>query len=226
MIENDRRVRIISGHYGSGKTEFAVNYAVKLAETGRTPVLADIDVINPYFRSRERIRMLEDHGVRVVADTVNTSLIDVPAISAEVYTVFDRHDSDAVIDAGGGRAGIAVLKRFSDHFSNPEEYDFFLVINANRPETRSPAQIIEYIKSFENTCGLKVSGLINNTHMLRSTTAADIVSGYSLSVEVSEMTGIPLRYNAGLEKLEDELPEEIRKNFFPIELFMRDEWMS
>ncbi len=219
-------MRIISGHYGSGKTEFAVNYAVKLAELGGKPVLADIDIINPYFRSRERAVQLEELGIRVIGSSVYAPAVAVPAIAAECYSVFDNRAVDAVVDVGGDRAGADVLNRFSDHFTHPEEYDLFFVINANRPSTQSEKQVEEYIKSIEKGCGLKVTGLINTTHMLKSTTAKDLVKGWELSQSVSMQTGIPVKYNVGLARLADEIPDEMKNNFFPIELYMRDDWMS
>ena len=103
-MNEDRRVRIICGHYGSGKTEIAVNYAVKLAEAGQNPSLADIDVINPYFRSRERALELEQLGIRVIAGSIDASAIDLPAISAGVYSVFDNRSAPAVVDLGAIRA--------------------------------------------------------------------------------------------------------------------------
>ena len=226
MIADDRRVRIITGHYGSGKTEFAVNYAVKLAQQGKTAVLADIDIINPYFRSRERAGMLESLGVRLIAGSVDAPGLDLPALSADVYSFFDNKLVDAVVDAGGDAKGAAVLKRFSDRFDSPGDYDLLLVINANRPETRTAAQVLGYIASIEKASSLKVSGLINNTHMLKSTSVGDIIKGYRLSQEAAAESGVPLRYNAGLEGLFEELPDEIRQRYFPLELYMREEWMS
>lgn len=226
MIENDRRVRIISGHYGSGKTEFAVNYAVKLAEKGGNPALADIDIINPYFRSREQASALEKLGIRVISSSINAPGVAAPAISADVYSVFDNRSSDAVVDVGGDEAGARVLSRFADHFTHPEEYDLFFVINAYRPATETAGQVEAFIESIEKGSRLKVSGLINTTHMLKSTSADDLIRGWELSTQVSERTGIPLKYNVGLSRLIDEIPDDIKMNFFPIELYMRDEWMS
>ncbi|HAK46940.1 MAG TPA: hypothetical protein DCO79_13620, partial [Spirochaeta sp.] len=152
LIENDKRVRIICGHYGSGKTEFAVNYAIRLAKEGGKPVLADIDIINPYFRSRERTEELENLGVEVVASATSATALDVPAISAGIHSVFDDTSRDAVVDVGGNEAGVKVLNRFADHFRNSEEYELFFIINANRPETIECSQILEFIRSFENAC--------------------------------------------------------------------------
>ncbi len=226
LVQNDKRVRIISGHYGSGKTEFAVNYAVKLAESGRNPVLADIDVINPYFRSRETAAVLKEMGIDVIASSTDATALSVPAISARVFSVFDDKSRDAVLDVGGEQNGITVLNRFSDHFDKTEEYDFFIVINAYRQATSDASQVEDYIRSFEEICGLSVSGLINNTHMLKSTTAADVICGFNLAVEVSDKTGIPLKYSTGLSMLEAGLPDEIRADFFPLKLYMREDWMT
>lgn len=225
MIENDKRVRIICGHYGCGKTEFAVNYAVKLAEAGLKPVLADIDIINPYFRSRERTDALERMGVRVVASSINAPSIDVPAVSAGVYSAFDG-DSAAVVDVGGDSSGMSVLKSFSGHFSGANEYDLFFVININREAVSTTGKILEYIKSFEKKAGLSVTGLINNTHMLKSTTVEDLLNGAAVSEEVSSATGIPVLYHSGLAGIKDGLPDEMKERFFPLELYMRDDWMS
>ena len=224
MITDDRRVRIICGHYGCGKTEFAVNYAVKLAEAGYNPLLADIDVINPYFRSREQAEYLEKLGVSVVSSSINASAIDVQAISAGVYSAFDsnRH---AVIDVGGDRAGMSVLKRFSDHF-NDSELDLLFVINVFRQEVSEPSKIIDYINSFQEISGLSVTGLINNSHMLKSTTADILIRGQQVSDEVSSLTGIPVLYHSGMADLKNSLPDGIRAKFFPLNLYMRDDWMS
>jgi hypothetical protein len=226
LIDNDRRVRIISGHYGSGKTEFAVNYVVKLAEKGGNPVLADLDIINPYFRSREKAKELQKLGVRVIGSSINAPAVAAPAVSAEINTVFDNRAVEAVIDVGGDEAGAKVISRFAAHFSHPEEYDLFVVINANRPATRTVVQVEQYIDSIEKGSGLNVTGLINTTHMLKSTSPDDLIRGWELSKKVSERTGIPVRYNVGLSRLINEIPNDIKMNFFPIELYMRDEWMS
>ncbi len=225
MIVRDRRVRIISGFYGSGKTEFSVNYAVKLVNMNRNPVLADIDILNPYFRSRERESELSQLGVRVIAGSVNAPAVDVPAVSSGVYSIFDG-DEDAVIDVGGDRAGAEVLSLFSDRFNNPDDYDLFFLINANRPQTANPAAVIDCLRGIESACGLPVTGLINNTHMLKSTQVRDILKGYDLAVEVSRKTGIPLRYNSGLREFELEIPDGLEGEFFPVDLYMREAWMS
>ena len=100
-ILNDNRIRIVIGHYGSGKSEFSVNYAMKLAELGRKVAIADIDVVNMYFRSREKRKQLEEMGIKVIGSGIDTPAIEVPSISAEVYTPLQDESYDAVLDVGG-----------------------------------------------------------------------------------------------------------------------------
>lgn len=221
---NDKRIRIIIGHYGSGKTEFSVNYAVKLAEKGRKVGLVDLDVINPYFRSREKTALLYDLGVRVIGSNLEGNSLDIPAISGEAATPLQDTSYDAILDVGGDPAGARTLGRYFPILKDGE-YDMFFILNANRPETQTVDKALEYIAKIEATARAKVTGIVNNTHMLKATSAEDVIRGYELAVLVSEATGIPLRYNSCMERLIEELPDKIMTNIFPIKLFMREEWM-
>lgn len=223
MLE-DKRIRIVIGHYGSGKTEFSVNYAVKLAEQGKKVALADLDVVNMYFRSREKQEYLQGLGIKVIASSVNAPAIDIPAISAEVYTPLEDKSYEAVLDVGGNPAGARVLGRYNRFFIDGA-YDMFYVLNANRPETSSADQAIQFLKAIENTAQAKVTGIVNNTHMLKSTTVEDVLKGQKLALEVSQKTGIPIRYIAALENVARDLPSDLIGEIFPINLYMREDWM-
>lgn len=221
---NDKRIRIVIGHYGSGKTEFSVNYAVKLARLGRKVGLVDLDVVNPYFRSREKTELLKEMGIRVIGSNLKGNALDLPAISGEASTPIQDKSFDAVLDVGGDPAGARTLGRYFPILV-PGEYDMFFVLNANRPETQTVEMALEFISKIEATARAKVTGIVNNTHMLKETTIEDVIRGYELAVKVSEVSGLPIRYNVCLSSLADKLPDEIRTNVFPIELFMREEWM-
>ncbi len=220
----DNRIRIIIGHYGSGKTEFSVNYAVKLAEEGKKVALADLDVVNLYFRSREKAEILEAMGIRVIGGAIKGSGVDLPAITGEVLTPLQDKSYEAILDVGGNPQGARTLGRYHSYFTEGE-YDMFFVLNANRPETATAEQAIEYIVKIQDVARAKVTGIINNTHLLKSTTVEDVMKGYKLAKEVSKETGLPIKYNVCLETLVDKLPEEIGDNVFPIKLYMREEWM-
>ncbi|WP_425447605.1 ATP-binding protein [Dethiothermospora halolimnae] len=224
---NDNRIRIITGHYGSGKTEFAVNYAVKLANDKEKKVaLADLDVINPYFRSREKTKELSELGIKVVGSSVNTpkANVDVPAVSAAIYGLLQDEECNAVLDVGGDPTGARTLGRYNQYFKEGN-YDMLFVINANRPETQTVEKAIEYLRRIEAVSRAKVTGLINNTHLLKSTTIDDVLRGQKLAEEVSKEINIPVKYVSCLEHVADKLPKDIQGEVFPMKLFMREDWM-
>lgn len=223
-MDKDRRVRIITGHYGSGKTEFSVNYAIKLASLNKKVALVDLDVVNLYFRSREKEELLKEHSIRLIGSSIRASAVDIPAISAEVLAPLDDESYEAVIDVGGDPAGARTLARYDKYFT-PGNYDMFYVLNANRPETQTAQKALEYMIKIEDTARAKVTGIINSTHMLKDTTADDVIRGNELAKELSELANVPIKYNVALQSIVKDLPDNLEGQIFPIELYMREEWM-
>ena len=221
---NDKRIRIIIGHYGSGKSEFSVNYAVKLAEMGRKVAIADLDIVNMYFRSREKAEEMEDMGIKVIASKVNAPAIEVPSISPEVFTPLQDTSYDLILDVGGDQVGARTLGRYVEHFKEGN-YDMFFVLNANRPETQTVEKALEYMVKIEDVSRAKITGIINNTHLLKGTSAEDILRGQKLALEVSARSNIDIKYISVLEEVVPSLPEGLEGEIFPIRMFMREEWM-
>jgi len=221
----DKRIRIICGHYGSGKSEFSVNYAIKLNESHSKVALVDLDVVNPYFRSREQTEEMESLGIKVISSSLKGNNADLPSISGEVNVPIIDSSYELVIDLGGDNVGARVLGRYREDILN-NEYDMLIVLNANRPETQTKEQSIKYVKDIEATSGLKVSGIINNTHLLKSTTIEDVLRGQKLAEQVAEELNIDVRYTAAIETLENEIPENLKSKYFPIGLYLRKDWMS
>ena len=215
-----RRLTIVTGHYGVGKTEFAVNLALAMAAEGPGVMLADLDIVNPYFRSRERKPLLEAAGVRVISSSQACSDADVPALPAEVLTLLEDRGIRGIIDAGGDPAGARVLARFRPKIVQ-EDYQMLYVLNANRPEVRSPESAVNCLRSIEAVTGLTCTGLVNNTHLCGETTPEEVRKGAALMEEVSRQTGIPALCHMAearfLEALAD-LP------VFPIEIRMKKPW--
>ncbi len=221
-------LKIITGHYGSGKTEVCVNLAVKRAKyTKEKCVLADLDIVNPYFRSREKDELFGQMGIHLVANNMDmpNMTAEIPALSSELYGLIDNHDDNIFFDVGGDGNGARVLSRFA-HLINARDYDMYLVLNANRPFTRDAESAINYIADINAHSRLQINGIINNTHLLRETTVEDIKRGYSLADDVSLKTGIPVIFNVIPARLEDECANAgIDRLFILEELYMRPDWL-
>lgn len=221
---NDKRIRVIIGHYGSGKTEFSINYAIKLNKLGRKVALADLDVVNLYFRSREKAQYLEEAGIKVISSSIKASALDIPSISGEILTPLQDGSYDAILDVGGDPAGARVLGRYKEYLYKGD-CDIFFVLNANRPETKDIQKAMEYMINIEDVARAKITGIVNNTHLLKSTTIVDVLRGYEMAKELSIKTGIPIKYTTALESIADQLPHDLEGEVFPIRLYMREEWM-
>ena len=225
----DKRIRIIIGHYGSGKTEFAVNYAFKLAEKklDKSIAIADLDIVNPYFRSREQANTFEEKGIEILSSARGNKYdnADIPMVSAGILKLFQNEDYESIIDVGGNAEGARPLVRYKAELKKTN-YDMFAVINTNRRQTSSVEGAIEHIKAIESVTGIKVTGLINNTHMLRETTVDDVLKGQKIVKEVSQSLNIPIKYISVLEKLVKPLEDKnLEGEIFPIKMYMRKDWM-
>ncbi len=222
---NDHRIRVVTGSYGTGKTEFSVNYALKLAAQGKQTSLVDLDVINLYFRSREKQSELESAGVRVISSSIKGPGSDLPAISAEAAAPLQDHRWQVVLDVGGDAMGARALSRYRQYLV-PGAYDMFFVVNANRPETASLDQALAHLESIQRVAGVTATALVNNTHLVKQTSVEDVMKGQALCCQITKATGLPLRYVSVMENLISQLPGHLEGRMFPIKLIMREPWMS
>lgn len=222
---NNKRIRIITGHYGSGKSEFSVNYALKLrGEIEGRLAISDLDVVNVYFRSRGMKDLLEEKGIHVIASSVDAPTLDIPALSAEIHTPLLNKDYNNIIDLGGDKVGATVIARYRDMIDD-EDYDMFFVVNANREKTQTAEEVMGYIDEIEAASKLKVTGLINNTHMLKATTIEDLEKGQEVCREVSKARNIQIKFVSCMESLVDQIPEDFEGEVIPLSLMLRDQWM-
>jgi len=221
----DNRIRIICGHYGSGKTEFAINYSLALKEFEDKVAIADMDVVNPYFRSREKAEILKKQGIKVIYSSLEGTALDLPAISGEVGTLIVGNEWNLILDVGGDNVGSRALASQSQDI-RPDDYDMFFVINAYRPETQNAADVISHLQAIEKTTGIKVTGLINNTHMMRQTTLEDVLFGQKISEEVSKELNLPIKYISCIEEVAKQLPQKLKDICITTSLIMRENWMS
>ena len=216
------RVSIITGHYGTGKTELSVNLALALAAEGKRVMLADLDIVNPYFRSRERRPQLEAAGIQVISSSQACSDADVPALPAELLAILENRDIRGILDIGGDPVGARVLARFQPKIVQ-EDYQLIFVLNANRPEVREAEHAIAYLRSIEAVTGLTCSGIVNNTHLCGETTPAEIRKGAALAEAVSRQTGIPILCHTAEERFLQDV-SDLREPVFPITINMKKPW--
>ena len=214
-----KRFNIITGHYGSGKTEFALNLAFLSKEWYNRTVIADLDIVNPYFRTNDVMQTLKDKGIDVVASAYASSNVDIPALPAEMASVFDNPERFVVLDVGGDEDGAAVLGRFSPRIKN-EDYEMIMVINAKRPLSSTAEEIMELMSEIERTSRLKITGLVNNTNLSYQSTVEDLLEGQKVVEEVSERTGLPILYIAGTKEILDALPQNLNYPRLCLELNM------
>lgn len=225
------RITCILGHYGSGKTEFALNLAFKAKEEGKAVVLCDLDIANPYFRSREYQDILEEGGIRVYSNSFGYDISeDLPAVSASIKVPLQNKKYTGILDVGGDDLGARVLLQYRNYLKD-KDTDLLCVINGNRPETDSLEGAVKHIRSIEEEIQLPITGLVSNTHMANFTTIEDLIKGAELCREVTQETGIPLIYVLSLEAFADELDQTMRAekiggSVFPIELFARPTWLN
>ena len=225
----DRRITVITGHYGSGKTELAVNLCMLQAGTDhgydRLAVI-DLDIINPYFRSREQRQMLEDAGVGVYGSAYRSEITaELPALGADVRAPLEDAGCRVIVDAGGNDSGAIVLNQFGKYFT-PESTRMLAVVNASRPDTRTVDGAEQQIAAIEAVTGLRAEGIVNNTHLLRETDAETIIRGHRLCEALCEKTGRTLWCDCYPEPVVRREALEGLEYRMPLKLFMRPTWLD
>ena len=216
----------VCGHFGCGKTEFAVSLAMSLAALGRQErlALADLDIENPYFRSRERMDMLERAGVAVYSDPFRgRNGSELQTIDAAVRAPLEDGGCRVILDAGGDFSGAMVLNQFKKYFTG--SYQLLCVLNKNRPGCSTAAKALGHIAAIERATGLRVTGLISNTHLLQYTAAEDVIEGAAFAGEVSAASGIPLLCVCCAARLAPEVSGR-GYDIFPIGMYMRQSYLD
>lgn len=215
-------MNIIVGHYGSGKTEFAVNFTLKrLEENIRKSVvtkLVDMDVVNPYFRSSDMIEFFTDKGIEVISPQFSNTNADVPSISSQFLSCFGS-GKDVVVDAGGDDDGVLALAQFSRKIAE-NGYHMLLVINTFRPLSKTLGGIQEFAEKIESASKLRISGIVNNSNIMNMTEVSDILVSHEICMKASEALDVPLKYTCfDSDRISVyDLPESV-VNPFPMKIY-------
>jgi len=212
-----KRIILLSGHYGSGKTNIAVNLAFVLKQQRERVTIADVDIVNPYFRTSDSRRELEDSGIRLICSEFAGSNVDLPALPAEIYAVTDDPGQTAIIDVGGDDRGALALGRIRDGILKENDYEMLFVINRFRPLTRNAEMTVEIMREIEAAAGIRFTAVVNNSNLGAETTADDVLSSVEYANEVCSLTGLPLKMTAVHESLYPQLKGKI-DNLFPLGL--------
>ena len=218
-----KRLNIFCGHYGSGKTEVSLNYAIKLAKQGKKVSIVDMDIVNPYFRTADARKILSEYGIEMIASEFANSNLDIPTIPQEVKKVFFDTDRVILFDVGGDDDGAFALGQFNSFFQK-EEYKMTLVVNTKRPLTGEMTELYDMAKRIEFASRLKFTDIANNTNIGKLTDSKTLMSDYSEIASLSEKLGIPVTMQCGLDIALSELTEEFAKDRFPMQIYIKMPW--
>lgn len=212
-----KRLTLLCGHYGSGKTNVAVNLAFYLKEQYNNVVVADLDIVNPYFRTKDSIDDFKARGIELICSEYANTNVDIPALPANMYRLTADKDITAVIDVGGDDRGAYALGRLVPEIEAENNFDMLMVINGYRPLTPDAESTIEVMREIEEACKLKFTGLVNNSNIGEETTAEDIIKSIGYANEVSQASGLPIIMTSVKRELYDGLKNKI-DNLLPMTL--------
>lgn len=208
------KIYITVGHYGSGKTEFSVNYALELKKSFDNVILVDLDIVNPYFRSNDARSLLESNGITVIAPNYAGTNVDIPVLPAEIMRIFNEKDAKIILDVGGDDDGAIALGRYKQFFDKAD-YEMSLVVNTKRPLSSTVEEIIEMKENIEIASRLKVTDIIADTNISDETTKEIIKNGYEIIKEASDKLNLPIKY--AVSAIDADFGEEINNKLFKIE---------
>ncbi len=215
-----KRVSLFAGHYGSGKTNIAVNYALNLKRSGKAVKIADLDIVNPYFRTKDSAIELEKEGIELISPAFANTNVDLPSLPAEIYGLVGKKNFHTVMDIGGDDRGAYALGRYREQILSENDYEMFFVVNFFRPLTTTPAEALEVMREIEVAAGLKFTAIINNSNLGNETSVSDILSTFSKAQELSRISELPIAFTCAREDLardmEDVFALKLQNKYFDI----------
>ena len=187
-----KRLTLFAGHYGSGKTNIAVNYALHLAKEGKPVCIADLDIVNPYFRTADSRQELESAGVELVSPRFANSNVDLPALPAQAYKLVQDKRCYGIMDIGGDDRGAYALGRYIPFMKQENDYRMVYVANCYRPLTRTAAEALEVMQEIEAACGLAFTDIVNNSNLATETDIQTVLDSRDFIRELSGLSGLPV----------------------------------
>lgn len=204
-----KRLTLFAGHYGSGKTNIAVNYALMLANEGKKVCIADLDIVNPYFRTKDSADELEKAGVTLVSPQFANSNVDLPALPAEAYRLVTDKATYGIMDIGGDDRGAYALGRYVPSIIEENCYRMVYVANCYRPLTRTPEEALEVMREIEAACGLQFTDIINNSNLGEETTAETLLASLDYIDQLCKISKLPLFAHTAIPPVAAELSKKL-----------------
>lgn len=202
-----KRLTLFAGHYGSGKTNIAVNYALSLAKEGKRVCIADLDIVNPYFRTKDSAKELSEAGIILVSPQYANSNVDLPALPAESYRLVQDKSTYGIMDIGGDDRGAYALGRFSNAIKAENNYRMAFVLNCYRPLTSTVEEAIEIMREIETAAGLQFTCIVNNSNLGPETTADVVRESVEFAQKLSSETGLEIWMHTAMTSVAEELSE-------------------
>ena len=212
-----KRLTLFAGHYGSGKTNIAVNYALALAREGKSVCIADLDIVNPYFRTADSAKELEAAGVELICSQFANSNVDLPALPAEAYRLVQDKGAYGVMDIGGDDRGAYALGRYVPAMKAEGDYSMVFVANCYRPLTRTPEEAMEVMGEIEAACGLRFTHIVNNSNLGPETSAQTVLDSLDYVNQLCALSDLPLFAHTAEESVAKALTGRLN-NVFPLQL--------
>ena len=212
-----KRLTLFAGHYGSGKTNIALNWACWLRAQGLPVTVADLDIVNPYFRTKDAEGMLAEQGIGLIVSEYANSNVDLPALPSQIYSLVDDRTTYGVLDIGGDDRGALALGRWVPAIIAENDYDMLFVINKARPLTRTVEDALEVFHEIEGACRLPFTGIVNNTNLGPETTAETVLASMEYADAVARAAGLPLKMTCADKRLVKDLVGQV-DSLFPLDI--------
>lgn len=204
-----RRVTLFAGHYGSGKTNLAVNYALALRESGESVTVADMDIVNPYFRTKDSAEVLDAAGIRLISPAFANSNVDLPALPAALYLPIVERDTLAVLDIGGDDRGAYALGRYAPDVLAEGDFEMIFVVNFCRPLTKTAEDALGVMREIETAGGIPFTAIVNNSNLGAETTPETVRATRERAEALSRLSGLPLLFTSAEARIADAVPEPL-----------------
>ena len=204
-----RRVTLFAGHYGSGKTNLAVNRALALRAAGYPVAIADLDIVNPYFRTKDSAAELAAAGIPLISPAFANSNVDLPALPKEVYELVDDRSTLAIFDVGGDDRGAYALGRYTPSILEEGDYEMIFVANFCRPLTRTAADALEVMREIEAAGGIPFTGIVNNSNIGEETTPETLRATYATAEELAHLSHLPILFCSAERRVAERMEEPV-----------------